>query len=104
MHHRDPEKSSLSLLREPFGRPFGLPDCPGFQGINPRCLCFRTVESLSAASAFDIVKPDPLRGSFECITERVRATSSHHGPQAERGLCKTALNDEPQIFRMGFRR
>jgi len=43
------------LLREPFGRPAGLPDCPGFQGINPRCLCFRTVESLSAASAFDMV-------------------------------------------------
>src|SRR4029453_11452641 len=51
---RSRKKSSLSLLREPFGRPLGLPDWPGFQGINPRCLCSRTVESLSAASAFDI--------------------------------------------------
>ena len=84
MHHRDPRKnSSQSLLREPFGRPLGLPDWPGFQGINPRCLCFRTVESLPAASAIDIVQSNPLRGSFECITERVRATSSHHGPQAD---------------------
>ena len=72
---RSRKNSSLSLLREPCGRPLGLPDWPGFQGINPRCLCFRTVELLSAASAFDIVKSDPLRGSFECITERVRATS-----------------------------
>jgi hypothetical protein len=48
---RSRKNSSLSLLREPFGRPLGLPDWPGFQGINPRCLCFRTVESLSAASA-----------------------------------------------------
>ena len=44
------KNSSLSLLREPFGRPLGLPDWPGFQGINPRCLCFRTVESLPSKS------------------------------------------------------
>ena len=69
---RSAKNSSLSLLREPCGRPLGLPDWPGFQGINPRCLCFRTVESLPAASAFDIAKSDPLRGSFECTAEPVR--------------------------------
>jgi hypothetical protein len=52
---RSRKNSSLSLLREPFGLPLGLPDWPGFQGINPRCLCSRSVESLSAVSAFDIV-------------------------------------------------
>ena len=71
---RSRKNSSLSLLREPCGRPLGLPDWPGFQGINPRCLCFRTVESLSATSAFDIIKSNPLRGSFECIAERLRMT------------------------------
>src|SRR5262245_16229833 len=56
---RSRKNISLSLLREPRGRPLGLPDWPGFQGINPRCLCSRTVESLFAASAFDmgLIKP-----------------------------------------------
>ena len=67
---RSRKNSSLSLLREPCGRPLGLPDWPGFQGINPRCLCFRTVKSLSAASAFDIASNHiQLR--------------HHHGPQAD---------------------
>jgi len=39
--------------------PFGIAGLTGFQGINPRCLCFRTVESLSAASAFDISPTEP---------------------------------------------
>src|SRR5215475_7805671 len=71
---RSRKKSSDSLLREPFGLPLGLPDWPGFHGINPRCLCFRTVESLSAASAFDIgpIKPQTqtdVVGSCVCQSE-----------------------------------
>ena len=68
---RSRKNSSLSLLREPCGRPRGLPDWPGFQGINPRCLCFRTVESLSAASAFDIA------------SNHIQLRRSHLGTQAD---------------------
>src|SRR4029453_1784826 len=79
---RSRKKSSDSLLREPFGRPAGLPDCPGFQGINPRCLCSRTVESLSAAEAFDIgpIKPrtqTDVVGSCVCQSEHQTSPSSH---------------------------
>src|SRR3974390_2518151 len=80
---RSRKKSSVSLLRVPGGRPLGLPDWPGFQGINPRCLCFRTVESLSATSAFDIgpIKPFSwLVGVHRNVCELRR---SHHGPQAD---------------------
>jgi hypothetical protein len=69
---RSATNCSLSLLREPCGRPLGLPDWPGFQGINPRCLCFRTVESLSAASAFDIA------------SNHIQLRQSHHGPPGRR--------------------
>ncbi|MFZ0262295.1 MAG: hypothetical protein WAL36_20300, partial [Pseudolabrys sp.] len=31
----------------------------------------------------DVVKSDPLRGSFECITERCELRRSHHGPPDE---------------------
>ena len=68
---RSAKKSSLSLLREPCGRPLGLPDWPGFQGINPRCLCFHTVKSLWAASAFDIA------------SNHIQLHRRRHGPQAD---------------------
>src|SRR5262249_53463558 len=86
---RSRKKSSLSLLREPRGRPLGLPDWPGFQGINPRCLCFRSVESLSAASAFDI---GPIKPTSSLVSLKVyisvqistlewdRFRRSHHAP------------------------
>src|SRR4029453_8430948 len=88
---RSRKNSSLSLLREPCGRPLGLPDWPGFQGINPRCLCFRTVESLSAASSFDIVKRQ-LGQSYSLLLGRARARRCSIG---------TTFGDRNQ--RLGFR-
>ena len=75
---RSRKNSSLSLLREPFGRPLGLPDWPGFQGINPRCLCFRSVESLSAAEAFDIgpIKPTSW---LVCVHRRMSPRPTNSG-------------------------
>ena len=43
--HRSRRNSSLSLLREPFGRPLGLPDWPGLNWVNSLPVtCFPPVD------------------------------------------------------------
>src|SRR4030095_13878700 len=42
---RSRKNSSLSLLREPFGRPLGLPDWPGLNWVNSLPVSFSPVDS-----------------------------------------------------------
>src|SRR5215467_8748606 len=76
---RSRKKSSDSLLRDPFGRPAGLPDCPGLNWVNSLPVtCFPPVDSgllltisvhrirspvalLSARSVHRIARPHPLQ-------------------------------------------
>ena len=105
-----PSKSDSSakvvLLRDPFGRPFGLPDCPGRKGVN----CFGThnfIHGLLANERFLSFQPGGRRRPLLLIVPSLRV-----GPQEDRatplcpvsGLALIAVLADAQRYHYQLRR